>query len=299
MLLGKVSHLLGERWGYWHPSVADQPKTARLLAEFYANRSDYHAMTAKPEKRQHPQIQLLLDTIRPADVCVEFGCGGGVVLEAVAEKAARAIGMDVASLGLRKTRARLAGRGNSFAIQSDVASAPLKSGIADVAYSCEVLEHVWNPEAVILEMIRVLRPGGILFITTPNGFSLDLHLNLRPAIRAINLIGAAWTYVRGAASPRIFRNMEPDLTTVPSYSDCDMITKIFPPSLGRWLGRQGCSVERLETFFFQKAKAPDAKTMERTQHLGAHPFFQFFGDHILLVARKASPSLGRCATEGR
>ncbi len=285
-MLRRVSGVLWDRWNYWHPSVADRPRTARLLAEFYAGRIDYHALTAKSEKRQHPQVQLLLSSIKQTDICVEFGCGGSVVLGAAAQKAAKAIGMDVARIGLQKTTCRLSKVRSAFAVQSDVAYAPLRAGAADVAYCLEVLERVWDPEAVLLEMIRVLRPGGLLFLTTPNGFSLDLHLKLRPSVRAINLLGGAFAHMRSAMSNRIFRNTEPSLNTVPSYSDCDMITKIFPPSLERCLRRNGCRDERLETLFFQKAKATTSHGLRNCERWNAYPFYRYFGDHILLLARK-------------
>jgi 2-polyprenyl-3-methyl-5-hydroxy-6-metoxy-1,4-benzoquinol methylase len=285
-MMARIQSALRERWSYWHPSVADQRKTAGLLAEFYRTRSDYHAMTAKPEKRGHPQVRLLLEKIAPSDICVEFGCGGGVVLEAVAEKAARVIGMDVAPLGLQKTTSRTSAVGSAFAIQCDVARAPLRSEIADVVYSLEVLEHVWNPDSVLAEMVRVLKPGGLLFVTTPNGFSLDLHLQLRAPVRAVNLAGAVSAYIRDSFSGSIFRNTEPDLNTVPSYSDCDMITKIFPRGLELWLRNRGCDVEMLETYFFQKAKAPHAAALRRFEELERHPFYRYFGDHILALARK-------------
>jgi len=285
-MIAKVGKALKDRWRYWCPSVSDRRETARRLSEFYATRADYHAMTAKPEKRDHVQVKLLLNHIKPSDTCVEFGCGGGVVLEAVAERAKSVVGMDIASLGLQKAIARSNARQNAFYLQADVAYAPLRNACADVVYSLEVLEHVWNPEAVLSEMVRVLRPGGLLFISTPNGFSLDLHLKLRWPIRAMNFAGAVWVYGGSMTERKTFRNTEPDLAAVPSYSDCDLITKIFPRSLVRWMERNDCKVERMETYFFQQAKTPSEDSRARFSALATHRFYRYFGDHILLLARK-------------
>jgi 2-polyprenyl-3-methyl-5-hydroxy-6-metoxy-1,4-benzoquinol methylase len=285
-VISKVDRVLKDRWRYWCPSVSDRLETARRLSEFYATRADYHAMTAKPEKRDHFQVKLLLDHIKSSDTCVEFGCGGGVVLEAVAERAKRAVGMDIASLGLQKAIARSQDRKNTLCLQADAACAPLRNECADVVYCLEVLEHVWNPEVVLSEMVRVLRQGGLLFISTPNGFSLDLHLRLRWPIRAMNFLGAVSVYGRSMAERKTFRNTEPDLTTVPSYSDCDMIAKIFPRSLVKWMERNGCKVERMETYFFQQAKSASEDSRTRFSALTKHRFYRYFGDHILLLARK-------------
>ncbi len=282
----RLDRALKDRWRYWCPSVSDPTGTALRLSEFYATRADYHKMTAKAEKREHVQVKLLLAQIRPADVCVEFGCGGGVVLEAVAERAARAVGIDIAAIGLSKAKERCLDKRNISCIRADVAHAPIRSESADVAYSLEVLEHVWNPETVLAEMVRVLRPGGLLFVSTPNGYSLDLHLKLKWPIRVLNLVGAATVFARSLTTNRVFQNQEPDLATVPSYSDCDMITKIFPRSLVKCLEQNRCRVEKMETFFFQRKKSALAEESERFAALDASPFYRYFGDHILLIARK-------------
>lgn len=281
----KVADLVSERVEYWHPRVRDPEHTRVHLAEFYDTRADYHQMTAGGDKLSHPQVRLLLEMIQPNDLCVEFGCGGGVVLSAVARKARSSIGMDISLMSLRDASERSRGT-HRLVAQADAAVPPLKSGISDVAYSFEVLEHTWDPEAVITEMVRVLRPGGLLFFTTPNGYSLDLHLRRRAALRWLDLVGAGSRWLRSAAEPHCYRNMEPDLSARPAYPDCDMITKIFPRSLERHVQRLGCRIERLETFFFQKDKAPDNAALTRFERLERHPFYRYFGDHILLVARK-------------
>jgi len=46
---------------------------------------------------------------------------------------------------------------------------PFEDGEFDVVFFCEILEHLLNdPQAVLLEIKRVLRPGGHLILTTPN-----------------------------------------------------------------------------------------------------------------------------------
>lgn len=45
---------------------------------------------------------------------------------------------------------------------------PFKDGSFDVVHCSQVIEHVVNPDAIFEEARRILRPGGILFVTTPN-----------------------------------------------------------------------------------------------------------------------------------
>ena len=55
----------------------------------------------------------------------------------------------------------------------DGTSIPFPANSCDAVLCTEVLEHVANPELLVAEMMRVLRPGGVLLITVP--FSARVH----------------------------------------------------------------------------------------------------------------------------
>ncbi len=50
----------------------------------------------------------------------------------------------------------------------------------DYLATAEVLEHMENPEDVLKEMVRVVKPGGMLAISVPNddngGYAIDWHI---------------------------------------------------------------------------------------------------------------------------
>jgi SAM-dependent methyltransferase len=54
-----------------------------------------------------------------------------------------------------------------------------KSSLPDAAFDCvtavEVLEHVEDDQGFVAEVFRVLRPGGLFLMTTPNGDSVVNH----------------------------------------------------------------------------------------------------------------------------
>ncbi len=45
---------------------------------------------------------------------------------------------------------------------------PLNDGTIDYIYAGEIIEHLINPEWILKESFRVLKPGGCIIITTPN-----------------------------------------------------------------------------------------------------------------------------------
>jgi SAM-dependent methyltransferase len=265
----------------------DQEVEAPKLSRFYEERADYHEMTASEDKINHPQVRLLLELIRPTDTIVDFGCGGGVALSAAGERAQEAIGIDIGGFALAKANSR---PGKHRTIKSDIAKVPLSSDYADIAYSFEVLEHVWDPAAVIREMVRVLKPGGTLLITTPNGFTMNLHLHLRPAVRFIHHLGAAVTLATAAMRTKPYQNIPPNLDVDSVYPDCDMITRIHPRSLKRFALEIGCEPLRIETFYFLRKKSTTDVESQRFERLEAHPFYHWHGDHILFLGRKMRSS---------
>ncbi|MEV0121439.1 class I SAM-dependent methyltransferase [Streptomyces sp. NPDC050703] len=48
---------------------------------------------------------------------------------------------------------------------------PLADGVADVTFSSNVLEHVDDPQTFLSEMVRVTRPGGLLYVSFTNWLS--------------------------------------------------------------------------------------------------------------------------------
>jgi ubiquinone/menaquinone biosynthesis C-methylase UbiE len=52
-------------------------------------------------------------------------------------------------------------------LQGDALSLPIRPGSADAVVATAVLEHVEDPNRMLAETFRALRPGGVLVLTTP------------------------------------------------------------------------------------------------------------------------------------
>lgn len=104
----------------------------------------------------------------PLDV-VDIGCGAGTQALLWAECGHRVAGLDVnaALVGIARERARERG----FDIRFEVGTAtalPFGDAGADVVLMPELLEHVPDWQRCLREAIRVLRPGGLLYLSTTN-----------------------------------------------------------------------------------------------------------------------------------
>jgi 2-polyprenyl-3-methyl-5-hydroxy-6-metoxy-1,4-benzoquinol methylase len=95
----------------------------------------------------------------------DVGCGTGDLWRALAGTFTRCIGIDAVRYdGLPiDVDFRLA----------DLESTPLPIAEAsvDAAAAVEVIEHLDNPRALVRELVRIVRPGGWIVVTTPNQLS--------------------------------------------------------------------------------------------------------------------------------
>lgn len=102
---------------------------------------------------------------------LEVGCGRGGFTRKLARQGARVTGCDFSWAALGATRSKLASagaEGQARLAQADAQHLPFASERFDVVVSCETIEHVPGVQAALCEMYRVARPGGSLFLTTPN-----------------------------------------------------------------------------------------------------------------------------------
>jgi SAM-dependent methyltransferase len=63
------------------------------------------------------------------------------------------------------------GRAPEGAVLADGYWLPVRDGGADICFSSNVLEHVADPIGLIGEMIRVTRPGGLIYLSFTNWYS--------------------------------------------------------------------------------------------------------------------------------
>lgn len=96
---------------------------------------------------------------------LDVGCGGGILCEAMSQSGAVVTGIDAADEAIQVAQDHA--KTNKLAI--DYVCKPIEdfeSAHFDVVTCMEMLEHVQKPELVLEHCVRLLKPDGILFVST-------------------------------------------------------------------------------------------------------------------------------------
>ncbi|WP_295542019.1 malonyl-ACP O-methyltransferase BioC [uncultured Thiohalocapsa sp.] len=116
---------------------------------------------------------------------LDLGCGTGVALERLAKRYRRAevIGLDFAHGMLARARRRGHWLNRPRVVCADAEQLPLADDSVDLVFSSVTLQWVNDLDATFRELLRVLRPGGLLLFST---FGPDTLKELRAAWAAVD-----------------------------------------------------------------------------------------------------------------
>jgi demethylmenaquinone methyltransferase/2-methoxy-6-polyprenyl-1,4-benzoquinol methylase len=158
---------VGTRFGNL-PVGAEKRARVREMFDTIAPRYDLlnRLMTFGLDKRwRHRTIKLL--GLQESALVADIGCGTGDLARGLVEQGHRAVGIDM-SLGMLHE----ADSGGAPLVLSDAAMLPLADGTVDGAVSGFALRNFSELLAVIVELARVVRPGGriaLLDVAQPEG----------------------------------------------------------------------------------------------------------------------------------
>jgi SAM-dependent methyltransferase len=139
-------------------------RSVRLFRLFLAEQTDpelFYASLAEDAVRQVAEHGEL-----GGRTVVDVGGGGGWFTAAFQAHGAHSYLFEPDLAELHSRAAGLAG-----AVVADGYWLPVRDGGADVSFSSNVLEHVPDPIGLIEEMIRVTRPGGLVYLSFTNWYS--------------------------------------------------------------------------------------------------------------------------------
>ncbi|GAB4066238.1 methyltransferase domain-containing protein [Ancylobacter sonchi] len=101
-------------------------------------------------------------------VVLDVACGEGYGAAFLAGSAARVVGVDLDADAVAHAARAYGGIDNLSFEAGDVGGLPFADASFDAVVSFETIEHVGDPRAALAELRRVLKPGGLLVVSTPD-----------------------------------------------------------------------------------------------------------------------------------
>lgn len=152
----------------FHNAFTDEEE----LREYYVDYYDGENLAFSPiTDRRFRDLLRSFESYRESNQILDVGCGSGHFLKVALEMGWNAHGTEIASSAFDQ----LAKLGiKSFC--GNLESADYTPSFFDMVYCSEVIEHLLDPAALLGEIGRILRPGGLLYLTTPNFNSLSRRL---------------------------------------------------------------------------------------------------------------------------
>jgi SAM-dependent methyltransferase len=148
------------------------PETASV--ESYDHWYDSNSSSASVPGFIHKRLDEIVagfSAYRKLNRLLDVGCGAGALLQAAARARWDAEGQEISRTGSEHVK-ELGIR----TFHGDLLEANYPSDYFDVVTASEVLEHLPDPKKYLAEILRVLRPGGLFWGTTPHGRGLSARL---------------------------------------------------------------------------------------------------------------------------
>jgi SAM-dependent methyltransferase len=150
-----------DRGGIWSKSNRFDPNTIRIKASVLRHIS--------------PLIEKYLSS---KDNCLDLGCGPGGFLALMAPLCKKIIGADISPDFVAECTTTISNAHitNASAILLDGDNLPFANDEFDKIIMIDTIHHLEFPDQVMIEILRILKPGGVLLIFEPNKWNPLLAL---------------------------------------------------------------------------------------------------------------------------
>ena len=128
------------------------------------------------------------EPFRRSGKLLDVGFGGGDLLDAAQRDGWTVSGVEVTSAAVENARRR-----GIDAFHGALPDAPYETESFDVVVATEILEHIIEAAELLVAIRRVLRPGGLLWATTPHGRGVSART-----------LGVAWSVIAPPEHVQLF-----------------------------------------------------------------------------------------------
>jgi len=233
-------------------------------SDFRCGRSSASSFDDAAFRRENDGLLDVFASLGAPGRLLDVGCATGGLLAQAIERGWHAEGVEIAPAAAAHARSR-----GLTVFEGDLIGAHFPEARFDLVYLGDVLEHVPDCRAVVLEVARILAPGGRLYLRGP----ITTHSLARS-------LALAFSRTSGRTLT---------LDEVPYH-----LWEFTPRSLGRLVQSAGLRVERMRQSKIAPGHAHGRKTaFERAAMAGLDAlnlpltaWFNVRGDRVVLIARK-------------
>ena len=144
------------------------------------------ASTETETELEHVHRYVAISQLCTGRLVLDAACGEGYGSAILSQVASRVTGIDIDTAVVEAANSKY-GRPNLAFQCCSVMSLPFEENSFDVVISFETLEHVTDQETLLTEFVRVLRPDGVLVISTPNRPVYNRHLATKNPFHTLEL----------------------------------------------------------------------------------------------------------------
>jgi ubiquinone/menaquinone biosynthesis C-methylase UbiE len=159
--------------------------------EFNYNDNYFDGLSSNWNSKSFPQISELIISRLPKRnqlKILDLGCGTGMYFQTLANKSNIVYGLDYSLASVERAKEK----GYVEVKQGDIQSLPYPDNSFDFVFCTEVLEHILEYDLALKEIFRVLRPNGVLLLTTTTYYTSIFQVD-----RNIFKLDDLYKYVKG------------------------------------------------------------------------------------------------------
>lgn len=143
-----------------------------LLADRLCSTGNAHRSCYKTKS-----MRRVIAMAKPESIIVDLGCNDGQVLSCFPKNSCR-IGVDISCESLFSHTPNALDSGVQHIWIANAMRLPIPGAVVDMVLCCDIIEHMLEPESILKEAHRILKPGGVLFVSVPNLTHLANRLSM-------------------------------------------------------------------------------------------------------------------------
>ncbi len=168
--------------------ASEVSKFDRLAARWWDEKGDFRTL------HEINPLRLAYITQREGELTgkrvLDIGCGGGLLSEALAKAGAQVVAIDLSrnAIEIAQSHLKISGLNIDYRVTSAEDLAAQDPSGFDVITCMEMLEHVPDPQGIVMACHSLIKPSGSVFFSTLNRTSRAFLLAVVAAEYVLNLV---------------------------------------------------------------------------------------------------------------